>query len=802
MRAASTISIRAATLSLALLVATASATSPVPGGTSLDLDGQTSAVGELGQSVTVNISGTPGRPAILLLDVSPGPVVLFGQSVPLGITPAVAVVPVGNIPAGGTISLSLNLPANTTAHGAQIFFAAVVDETGTRPGLSWSNGADLTLADRAAQLAGNALAQFPFFEYVRAINRGSSTELAVDPTRYPFVTGKTASVYVTASKTRAQWDADPSLVDVRGTPQSVTFNGPSIQASTAVLDAGTLLGPDESASSGDARVGVGYDVVVDFDGNGQLSGPDLIDGYDAVQAGFYIVRDTARGGLKTAASQGPYAVTEILYSGGSFLGQDTYYPTNIAAMGELPLVVVSHGNGHNYQWYDHIGYHLASYGYIVMSHQNNTIPGSHTAAISTLDNTEFILGSQATIGGGVLNGHIDDNNITWIGHSRGGDGVARAYDRLFRGTSTPERYSIADIKLISSIAPVDFGGTTGNPASHPRNVPAYHLWVAQSDADVTGCSASKWYRLYERATRNRQWISLYGVGHGDYHDGGGSSVASGPCLVGRAQTHTIVRGYLLPLVEHFVRGDVPSRDFLWRQYESFHAVGSAEGTCVSANLAFQDEPASGKLVIDDFQSNPDPGLASSGATVAATVNNYREGRLADVNSNFTWMASDPFNGFIHDSTTASTRTDSFGVVFDYEGNSSITYSLQPGQRDFRPYVYLALRAAQGTRNPFTIAELGDITFTVMLEDGDGDRASMNIGAYGGGVEEPYQRTSCGTGTGWTSEFEIIRLRLTDFLNNGNALDLSDITELTFQFGPSFGSRQGRLALDEIELTGR
>ena len=41
---------------------------------------------------------------------------------------------------------------------------------------------------------------------------------------------------------------------------------------------------------------------------------------------------------------------------------------------------MSHGNGHNYQWYDHIGRHLASYGYVVMSHENNTGPGSDAAS--------------------------------------------------------------------------------------------------------------------------------------------------------------------------------------------------------------------------------------------------------------------------------------------------------------------------------------------------------------------------------------------------------------------------------------
>ena len=59
---------------------------------------------------------------------------------------------------------------------------------------------------------------------------------------------------------------------------------------------------------------------------------------------------------------------------------------------------------------------------------------------------------------GVLDGHVDGHRITWIGHSRGGEGVARAYDRLWDGTWSPDNFVRTDIVLISSIAPTDFLG--------------------------------------------------------------------------------------------------------------------------------------------------------------------------------------------------------------------------------------------------------------------------------------------------------------------------------------------------------
>ena len=48
--------------------------------------------------------------------------------------------------------------------------------------------------------------------------------------------------------------------------------------------------------------------------------------------------------------------------------------------------------------------------------------------------------------------------------------------------------------------------------------------------------------------------------------------------------------------------------------------------------------------------------------------------------------------------------------------------------------------------------------------------------------------------------ETIRIRLADFLNNGATLDLSDIVAVRLDVGPSFGSDEGRIVIDELMLT--
>ena len=635
----------------------------------------------------------------------------------------------------------------------------------------------------SAELAGNALLRFPFFEFVRAFNEGATMQLAVDPGLNPALVGQTADLYVVASKTPAGWAADGSLVDLTAAVETVTFVPGTIQANTFQVDDGSLSG-----GSG-LGLGVGYDLVIDVDQDGFLGAADWIDGLADGEAGAYVVHDTS--------APGPLASTEVFYdiSAASHDAQNTFYPSNIAALGKLPLIVVSHGNGHNYQWYDHIGHHMASYGYVVMSHENNTGPGTLFAATTTLTNTDDFLGNLGSIAGGVLDGHVDSDNIVWIGHSRGGEGVVIAYDRLFQGTYSPTHYDLGDVQLVSSMAPVDYQHL---PATDPHAV-TYHLWTGGADADVDGCAdddVRQTFQIHERAQEFRQSISLHGVGHGDFHNGPGSSVASGPCLVGRADTHRIQLGHLLPLVEHYLQGSVPARDFLTRQWESFRPIGAPTGPCIVVDLMYRDGTVPGRLILDDFQSQPSPAVSSLGLAVASTVSNLTEGDLDDPDFSFTHVPGQAMNGFTLNGEGPDT---SRGVVFEWDGAYAYYAWVVPGGGPLSLWNTLSLRAAQAPRHPLTTAALGDLTFDVTVLDTHGTFARINISAFGGGVEEPYQRAGCGVGVGWAAEFETLRIPIQAFATNGTGIDLDRIVAIGLEFGPGHGSPQGRIGLNEVEL---
>ncbi len=746
----------------------------------LTIDGQQNVNKAPGTTMNWSLTGTPNVTGYLLLDVDPGPTQLFGQSLELGFTPALTLINLGLVPGNGSLDFAIITPSDPSLLGLTFYGLGAVADGPTAAQFSYTAGVSVTIGERGVELAGNPLGAYPNFEFVRAFNEGSAVSVGVDPSRHPAVVGVTADVYVVASKTASEWQADPSLVDLTGDGAEVaTFVAGSITANTFTVDTGTL--------SGDAGVGlgVGYDVVVDLNRDGLLDAADLIDGFGD-ESGLYVVSDTT--------APGPLAVTEALYSGGTFLGQNLFYPTDIANMGRLPLVVISHGNGHNYQWYDHLGFHLASYGFVVMSHQNNTGPGIETASTTTLTNTDFFLGRLATIEGGALLGHIEVEQMTWLGHSRGGEGVARAYDRIFDGDWVPKHYALEDIQLVTSMAPTDFLG----PAQTDPHDANYHVWVAGADADVNGCASSdiaQPLHIHDRAEEKRAAISLHGVGHGDFHNSSGS-VASGPCLVGKPDTHLVQLGYALPLIKHHALGNIPAQDFLWRQWESFHPIGAPDtNPCVVVDLQYRGGSVDA-FVIDDFQTNNQITVSSSGGTVTSTVLGLGEGVLNDPDSNFTDNGA-LMNGMTYARSNDTTR----GAVFQYNNvDLEIAYEIVAAGQDASGFDSLTMRACQVTRDGLTNLALEDLTFSVELADGSGTTSTINVGSYGGGVEEPYQRTGCGIGTGWNNEFETLRMRLSDFEADGSGIDLTDLATVTLKFGPSSGSPQGRLGIDDLAFT--
>jgi hypothetical protein len=646
-----------------------------------------------------------------------------------------------------------------------------------------------------AELAGNALAAYPFFETPRAFNADAAIDVAVDPGLYPGLAGKTCDVYLTDARGAGGWCSNRQLQDVRGAPDTRSLSAGTIQQNTF-----NLAAPGALSSDGGTNIGRGYDVVLDCDRDGQLDGNELIDGLGN-RAGLYVLGDLTQPG-PLPVSQFDDIGPEDPHCGSIFVGGNDdmriYYPADLddpGFAGTFPLAVISHGNGHCYDWYDFLGTHLASYGYIAMSHDNDTSPGIETASTTTLEFTDRIIGEQGTLGGGVLQGHIDSSRIAWIGHSRGGEGVTRAFDRLVDEAYPAQNYSAADIVVISSIAPTDFLGRTQSDP-HDSN---YHLLYGAADGDVCGCpnnSVAQSFGLYERATGPRHSTYIHGADHNDFNCCGTDDF-TGPAgtAIGRPEAQQVQKMIHLATLERYVKGSEVAEDLFWRQYEGFRPIGIASSTIVVNE--YREGLSDRSFVIDDYQTEQDPAVSSSGGAVTFNVGELAEAQLREFDGSFGWTGAEAMNGM----TRARADDDTRAVSFSFTGGGDSFYELEvvAGENDFSDDDWLSFRAAQITRSPETTAALDDLVFGLRLIDGSGGSSSILMDAWGGGSEEPYQRTGYGVGAGWQNEFETIRVRLTDFLVNGSLLDLSDIRAVRFEFGASFGSSEGRIAIDDVEL---
>lgn len=659
-------------------------------------------------------------------------------------------------------------------------FAAPVAPSQAVQGALGRPGASHELDFVELELAGRPVAGFPHFRVLRTFQSGQAVTIAIDPSNRPQLVGRLGQVYVVAARDAAGWAADPTLVDESGASEPFTVQAGSIAANVLTVDSGTLAGV-----SGEA-FGLGYDVVIDYDGDGLLSGGDAIDGAgDAT--GFWVVGDPTL--------PGPHAVTEVQYSGGSLLGQNLYYPTGIALLGELPLVVISHGNGHDYRWYDHIGFHLASWGCVVMSHQNDTMPGPEAASVTTLSNTEYLLGNLGTIQGGVLAGHVDAGRIVWIGHSRGGEGVVRAFDKLIDGTYVAVNFSAASLRLVSSIAPTQF--LTSSQIT-PHGVP-YHLFVGAADSDVTGGPSSvigQSIPIFERAVGEKLCQSLQGAGHADFHNQATTCWCTGPALIGKTGTHPVVKAYYLALIQRYALSNEAVRDIVERAFDDMDLVGIPANVIVAND--FRVAKGVERDLVDDVQSQPDLFTASSGATIATDVFNLAEGQMNDVDGSFSFSAGVPFNGMTR---RRDSGDDPRAIVFDWEtllGPQFLEYQLPPDLRDLRGRTWVALRACQGTRHPMTDALDAPLSFALTLVDGTGVSSTIPTAAYGL-VTRPYERTGSGSGAGWANEMVSLRIRLSEFTHDTPGLDLSDVRSLRLEFDPALGSSRGRIGLDDVEF---
>lgn len=655
------------------------------------------------------------------------------------------------------------------------------------------------VADTA--LACTKLPVFPHADFVQAFNDGDTVYVGINTFDRPDLAQAFCDVYVTENLLWTAFGAE--LEDVRGNPDTFFLPGGSMANNRFDLHDSAGL----AAVAGE-QIGVPYDVVVDANQNGVFDQGDLVDGV-GVEGGFYKLRDLTAANAGTSVSIVDVALPIGRVAAG-FESQRWYVPSNIAGRGQLPLILISHGAGHTFTGYDYLGLHFASFGYVVVAHANDVggddagQAGVSSAATCTLDHANSLLALQATLQGGLLNGHLDAQRIVFVGHSRGGEGIVVGLHRLKQSLYSPTGgfplvLASTGIKLLASIAP-----TTVMPSSEatPGTTP-FHLVYGAGDSDVSGSglfgAASQPFRILERAAGSRGSTYVHGAGHNDFFCCGDPKF-TGPNPIGRIEAQRVAKAALLAAATHHVDGCMPCAEVLWRQYETFRPIGVASTTVVASE--FREVPGNPALrfVIDDFQSENDLEISSSGGGVGMTVSNAFEGQMRDNPDVFYSFCGSAGTEAMNGMTRVAADDVAKCLVFDHPnpGSKSLAWSL--ATTNLSSFRYLSLRACQQTRHPQTLAFMGNQTFEVMLLDAQANTSRISIGAYGGGVGEPYQRSEVPwCGPGWQNEFETIRIRLQDFRADGRSVNLSNIVAIYLLFGSAYGTPAGRIAVDDLEL---
>lgn len=254
-----------------------------------------------------------------------------------------------------------------------------------------------------------------------------------------------------------------------------------------------------------------------------------------------------------------------------------------------PVLFIAHGNHEittqSYLGYGYLGEYLASYGYVVVSvDQNacNMLSNENDArAVLLLEHIRVLL-EYNECKDNVLYRKIDKNNIAVAGHSRGGEMVATAY--LFNGYDRyPENGVIRfdygfSIKSLIAIAPTV---NQYKPADHSVEIENvnYLLLHGAADRDVTSFMGMSQYEnvsfagpgdyiksaLYIAGANHGQFNSLWG----EYDCGGaGAAFLNTENLLSEQDQQKIACLFVKAFLDVTLKGDMSRYDLLtdWEDY--------------------------------------------------------------------------------------------------------------------------------------------------------------------------------------------------------------------------------------------
>ncbi len=509
--------------------------------------------------------------------------------------------------------------------------------------------------------------------------------------------------------------------------------------------------------------------------------------------------------------------------------------------GPRPLVVIAHGRhipkhtaedppisprqrwqeqpdaevfGQNYEGYGYLQEHLASHGFISVSVDldealgfSGTVdfgypqisPGIEMRGWLILKNIEDVIANLP------IGGSVDTSNIHLLGHSRGGEAVLQAWrilqDVLARGPASSglagadaaiSNFTLVGIKSVTSIAPTSFEST-----APPLGTTPFLLLFGTNDGDVNGFQSV--VRPMVHLDRARAAIEpasavwILDANHNGFSNAWPSD-DNGPMTPALAtpSVEAVTKGYVLAWLRQ-VSGNDAYRALFETSPTVLRPLGVPPGVGLHTQSRLSPSTA---MVIDNHQSGAGETTASSGATLAFTVDDEGELVLLDPDNPdlFPLIEVNTPNRFAQDTT---------GLLFNWSGVSAKTIEITPsgGSLDLSDRRAIVLRAAQEPKHPRTVALGGPVKFSIKIEDSAGNAATVEtdfsaelMAVRGGDAFLP-----AGIQEMTTARMQDVRIPLDRFRVGSPDLDLSDITAITLTFGGPGLSPEGRIGMDDLEF---
>jgi hypothetical protein len=394
----------------------------------------------------------------------------------------------------------------------------------------------------------------------------------------------------------------------------------------------------------------------------------------------------------------------------------------VAGTDPLPIVVLQHGMHpwlgkggvvESYKGYRYLQDELASLGIVSVSVDANAVNAFDSALIAM--RADFVVSALDTLmalsldPSSMFHGRLDFSRVGLFGHSRGGDAVVKAAQKIAARLPKP----LYTVKFVCALATTDLSGQA-KPDQRlvlkRKDCPFFSVLYGTQDGDVSGTGGAKslggtGFRHYDRAETYKSMVFLDGCTHNRFNrewiKDTGDEDGVDTNIVESQQTHEeLLKEYVGALARWHLLGDSSGRNLFDGQQMNRRGVG------VSVQWSF-DLADNAIDPIDDMEDPLKPRQLHS-ASIDPFADTLINGQTLELETN-------------HQTSVLTLQPATGGA------SPALILDLPASQRDWKPFRLLILRVTAhfDLSSPTSISQGKLPAFTVVLRDGSANAVTLD-----------------------------------------------------------------------------